>query len=195
MSGFAEVLTELMVVNEVSEAALAKAINVDISQIYKYKRGKYNPALVKAVQIADFFDCSMDFLFGLTDVQRSGSGFKKHGNFAEIFRKALLQTERRLLSYTYTCQYKCFFRGIYDSNLYAALFDVIEPDLRASSVGIMTAFAFLVGALAPLVLGFLKADYGLAFGISFLSVFYLFGALAIFVAIKFFFLKEFYEEK
>ena len=88
-----------------------------------------------------------------------------------------------------------FFRGIYDSNLYAALFDVIEPDLRASSVGIMTAFAFLVGALAPLVLGFLKADYGLAFGISFLSVFYLFGALAIFVAIKFFFLKEFYEEK
>lgn len=91
MSGFAEVLTELMVVNEVSEAALAKAINVDISQIYKYKRGKYNPALVKAVQIADFFDCSMDFLFGLTDVQGSGSGFKKHGNFAEIFRKALLQ--------------------------------------------------------------------------------------------------------
>ena len=88
-----------------------------------------------------------------------------------------------------------FFRGIYDSNLYAALFDVIAPDLRASSVGVMTAFAFLVGALAPLVLGYLKADYGLAFGISFLSVFYLFGALAIFVALKFFFLKEFYEEK
>ena len=57
-----------------------------------------------------------------------------------------------------------FFRGIYDSNLYAALFDVIAPDLRASSVGVMTAFAFIVGALAPLLLGYLKTDYGLSFG-------------------------------
>ena len=87
-----------------------------------------------------------------------------------------------------------FFRGIYDSNLYAALFDVIAPDLRASSVGVMTAFAFIVGALAPLLLGYLKTDYGLSFGISFLSIFYLLGALAVFVAIKFFLLKEFYEE-
>lgn len=86
-----------------------------------------------------------------------------------------------------------FFRGIYDSNLYAALFDVIAPDLRASSVGVMTAFAFIVGALAPLLLGYLKTDYGLSFGISFLAIFYLLGALAVFVAIKFFFLKEFYE--
>lgn len=85
------------------------------------------------------------------------------------------------------------FQGIYDSNLYAALFDVIAPDLRASSVGVMTAFAFIVGALAPLLLGYLKTDYGLSFGISFLAIFYLLGALAVFVAIKFFFLKEFYE--
>ena len=85
-----------------------------------------------------------------------------------------------------------FFRGIYDSNLYAALFDVIAPDLRASSVGIMTAFAFIVGALAPLVLGFLKTDFGLAFGISSLSIFYIFGACMIFIALKCFFQKEYY---
>ena len=90
-----------------------------------------------------------------------------------------------------------FFMG-YTSNLYVsyamlALFDVIAPDLRASSVGVMTAFAFIVGALAPLLLGYLKTDYGLSFGISFLAIFYLLGALAVFVAIKFFFLKEFYE--
>ena len=88
-----------------------------------------------------------------------------------------------------------FFRGIYDSNLYAALFDVIAPNLRASSVGIMTAFAFIVGALAPLVLAYLKQAYGLAFGISFLSLFYLFGACMIFIAWKFFFLKEYYVEE
>lgn len=85
-----------------------------------------------------------------------------------------------------------FFRGIYDSNLYAALFDVIAPDLRASSVGIMTAFAFIVGAFAPLILGYLKTDYGLSIGISSLSVFYLLGAISILIAIKFFFLKDYY---
>ena len=88
-----------------------------------------------------------------------------------------------------------FFRGVYDSNLYAALFDVIEPHLRASSVGIMTAFAFLVGALAPLILGVIKTHYGLSLGIASLSFFYVFSACMVLIAILFFFKKEYYEEK
>ena len=88
-----------------------------------------------------------------------------------------------------------FFRGIYDSNLYAALYDVIAPELRASSTGVMTAFAFIVGALAPLGIGYLKGVYGLSFSISLLSLFYVAGAIAILIAMKFFFLKEFYVEK
>jgi MFS family permease len=86
------------------------------------------------------------------------------------------------------------FRGIYDSNLYAALFDVIEPKLRASSVGIMTAFAFLVGAMAPLALGYIKTHYGLSIGISSLSVFYFIGAIMVLIGIRFFFKKEYYKE-
>jgi MFS family permease len=81
---------------------------------------------------------------------------------------------------------------MYDSNLYAALFDFIKPELRASSVGIMTAFAFLVGALAPVVLGYVKTEYGLTVGISGLSVFYIFSAIMIFLALKYFSKKEFY---
>ena len=50
------------------------------------------------------------------------------------------------------------FRGIYDSNIYAAMFDVIDPKLRASSVGILTAFAFIVGCLAPVYLGAVQGD-------------------------------------
>lgn len=87
-----------------------------------------------------------------------------------------------------------FFRGIYDSNLYAALFDVIEPHLRASSVGIMTAFAFLVGALAPLLLGIVKTHYGLSIGIASLSFFYIFSAAMVLIALLFFLKKEYYEE-
>ena len=87
-----------------------------------------------------------------------------------------------------------FFRGIYDSNLYAALYDVIRPELRASSTGIMTAFAFIVGALAPLGIGYLKGVCGLSVGISLLSLFYVAGAISILIAMRFFFLKEYYVE-
>jgi len=87
-----------------------------------------------------------------------------------------------------------FFRGIYDSNLFAALFDVIEPQYRASSVGVMTSFAFLTGAFAPLLLGIIKTQYGLSVGIGLLSVFYLLAALFILLAILFFFKKDYYHE-
>ena len=84
-----------------------------------------------------------------------------------------------------------FFRGVYDSNLYAAAFDVIDPKYRSSSVGIMTCFAFLVGAVASSVLGIVGDKYGMSVGISMLSAFFLAGSIAIFVAKRFFFNKEY----
>ena len=86
------------------------------------------------------------------------------------------------------------FRGIYDSNLFAALFDVIEPRYRSSSMGIMLAFAFIVGALAPVILGAIKTVANMETGIMFLAGFYLLGALLIFIGLKFFFKKNYYEE-
>jgi sugar phosphate permease len=87
-----------------------------------------------------------------------------------------------------------FFRGVYDSNLFAALFDVIEPRYRASSVGVMTSFAFLTGAFAPLLLGIIKTHHGLSVGMGLLSVFYLLAAVLILLAILFFFKKDYYHE-
>lgn len=88
-----------------------------------------------------------------------------------------------------------FFRGIYDSNLFAALFDVIEPRYRASSMGIMLAFAFIIGALAPVILGQIKTIAGLDAGFSLLGGAYLLGAILIFVGLKLFFKKNYYDEK
>lgn len=87
------------------------------------------------------------------------------------------------------------FRGIYDSNLFAALFDVIEPRYRASSVGIMLAFAFIIGALAPVMLGWIKTIAGLETGIALLAAFYLLGGLLILIGLKRYFRKDFVEEK
>jgi len=87
-----------------------------------------------------------------------------------------------------------FFRGVYDSNLFAALFDVVQPKYRATSVGLMTSFAFIVGAFSPVILGIIKTKYDLSMGISSLSVIYLLSALMIFLALKFFFKKDYYNE-
>ncbi|WP_085537702.1 MFS transporter [Massilibacteroides vaginae] len=87
------------------------------------------------------------------------------------------------------------FRGIYDSNLFAALFDVIEPRYRASSMGIMLAFAFIIGALAPVILGQIKTIAGLEVGFILLAGAYLLGAILVFLGLKFFFNENYYDEK
>jgi MFS family permease len=86
------------------------------------------------------------------------------------------------------------FRGIYDSNLFASLFDVIKPQFRATATGLMLSFAFLVGSFSPTVLGFLKSRFGLPFGLASLSVSYMLGGLVILVACALFFRKD-YEAK
>ena len=79
------------------------------------------------------------------------------------------------------------FRGIYDSNIFAALYDVIEPRYRSTATGIMLMFAFITGAAAPYILGILKPALGLAWGLSAISVVYIFAALCIFIAVRFFY--------
>lgn len=103
-------------------------------------------------------------------------------------------TENILLCYVAMAAFGLF-RGIYDSNLFAALFDVIEPRVRASAVGIMIAFAFAVGAFAPLILGWVKENWGLAVGISSLGYVYLLSALIILFAQFMFFQNDYYEEQ
>lgn len=79
------------------------------------------------------------------------------------------------------------FRGIYDSNIFAALYDVVEPKYRSTATGLMLMFAFISGAAAPYILGIIKPALGLSWGLSALSVVYVFAALCIFIAVKFFY--------
>lgn len=86
-------------------------------------------------------------------------------------------------------------RGVYDSNIFASLYEVVRLDLRSSATGFMLMFAFLMGAFAPLILGVLKPLIGLAVSFSILSLFYVTGAVLIFIAIKCWFKKDYYDEK
>ena len=88
-----------------------------------------------------------------------------------------------------------FMRGVYDSNIFASLYEVVKPSIRSSATGFMLMFAFLMGAFAPLILGILKPTFGLAASFSSLSAFYVVGAVFIFIAVKVYFKKDYSEER
>jgi MFS family permease len=87
-----------------------------------------------------------------------------------------------------------FFRGVYDSNIFAALFDVVPPHLRSSATGLMVSVGFIVGATSPLLLGYIKQHVGLGIGLSCLSFIYLFAAAALFIALKVFLVRDYAAE-
>lgn len=83
------------------------------------------------------------------------------------------------------------FRGMYDSNIFAAIYDIIEEKYRASATGFMLMFAFIVGSTSPYLLGLLKPTLGLSNGLASLSIVYVFAAIFIFLAFLFTFNKDY----
>lgn len=83
------------------------------------------------------------------------------------------------------------FRGVYDSNLFASLFDVVAPRYRASASGLMLCFAFIIGSTAPAVLGWMRDEFGMASGIASLAAFYFAGGLIILLARNIFFKRDY----
>jgi len=71
------------------------------------------------------------------------------------------------------------FRGVYDSNLMASLFDIIPQRYHASGAGIMLSFGFVFGSTSPVALGLLKQHFPSSAGIASLAAFYLVGAALI----------------
>ena len=70
-----------------------------------------------------------------------------------------------------------FFRGVYDSNQFASIFDVIAPRYRASAMGVMLSIAFLIGATASFVLGWARDAFGdMRVAFAALSGFFIVGA-------------------
>ena len=74
------------------------------------------------------------------------------------------------------------FRGVYDSNLMASLFDIIPQRYHASGAGIMLSFGFIFGSTSPVVLGLMKEHFTSAAGLASLAGFYLVGAAVILAA-------------
>ena len=66
-SNFSETLSELLAMHNLNASQLAKQIKIDRSTITKYLVKRSLPQLQFALKIADYFGCSLDYLFGLTN--------------------------------------------------------------------------------------------------------------------------------
>jgi MFS family permease len=77
-----------------------------------------------------------------------------------------------------------YFKGMYDANIWASLYDVVSPARRASALGFMNSLGWLGGGLAPVVIGALSERYGMSGSISAASGVYLFVGLLLSFGIR-----------
>jgi sugar phosphate permease len=80
-------------------------------------------------------------------------------------------------------------KGFYDSNIFAAVYDFVEPRARASAAGLMNTVGWGGGALGPLAVGWYAADKDrtvemarMSEAIAWCSAIYVVGAVLLLVA-------------
>jgi len=70
------------------------------------------------------------------------------------------------------------FKGLYDANIWAALYDFVPPTRRATAMGYMNAIGWLGGGTAPVLIALAANRFGMSVALSATSLIYvLFGAL------------------
>ncbi len=67
MNDFQERLKELLIENNLSRLQLAKALNISSTTINGYFNNNYYPKIDIAIDMAHYFKCSLDYLFGLSN--------------------------------------------------------------------------------------------------------------------------------
>jgi MFS family permease len=80
-----------------------------------------------------------------------------------------------------------FFKGLYDANIFAAVFDVVRPDARGTAAGFMNAVGWLAGGgSAPIVIGIIAQRESLGLAIALASTVYVAAGLLLLIGILFF---------
>jgi len=76
-----------------------------------------------------------------------------------------------------------FFKGWYEANIFASVFDVIRPEARGTATGFMNMMGWLAGGgTAPVLVGWLSERYGLSIAIATAASAYWVAALLLAVA-------------
>jgi MFS family permease len=67
-----------------------------------------------------------------------------------------------------------YFKGLYDANIFASLYDVVPIARRGAAAGILNSLGWLGGGLAPIVIAIAANHYGMSACISATAAIYLF---------------------
>jgi MFS family permease len=79
------------------------------------------------------------------------------------------------------------FKGFYDANIFASVFDVVRPEARGTAAGFMNAFGWLAGGgSAPVVIGIIAQRESLGLAIALASTVYLAAGALLLVGLLFF---------
>ena len=80
-----------------------------------------------------------------------------------------------------------FFKGLYDANIFASVFDVVRPEARGTAAGFMNAIGWLAGGgSAPIVIGIIAQRESLGLAIALASTVYIAAGLLLLIGIVFF---------
>jgi MFS family permease len=66
-----------------------------------------------------------------------------------------------------------YFKGLYDANIWASLYDVVPPARRATALGIMNSLAWFGGGVAPVAIAAASERFGMSACLSANSFIYL----------------------
>ena len=69
MPQFGEMLCELREEKRLNQGQLADILHVSTSTISAYETGKALPTMERAIQLAEYFGVTLDFLFGRSSVR------------------------------------------------------------------------------------------------------------------------------
>jgi MFS family permease len=75
-------------------------------------------------------------------------------------------------------------KGVYDSNIFASLFDVIAPEDRGTAAGLMNTVGWASASTAPTVVGIASERFGLGITIASTAAAYLLGGLLALLAAR-----------
>jgi MFS family permease len=79
-----------------------------------------------------------------------------------------------------------FFKGLYDANIFASVYDVVRPEARGTAAGFMNMVGWLLGgASAPLLIGYLSERSSLSYAISLTAIVYIAAGTLLTIAVFF----------
>lgn len=77
-----------------------------------------------------------------------------------------------------------FFKGLYDANIFASVYDVVRPEARGTAAGFMNMVGWLGGGgTAPLIIGIIAEGRGLSFAIAAASLVYVMAGILLLTGI------------